>query len=271
VPLGMFLSTKLKVRYPRADPVICGMGILVSAVFLTMGMFLVKDHIILAFILLFLGEIALNLNWSIVADILLYVVAPACRGTAEAVQILTSHAFGDAGSPYLIGLIADGLKNFLDHSGQICLNTPAGDYGLNATLPADTETTPVMVLADATNNTIVAASLSAGGGNPTNITFENLNVGCLEVEYRSMLYSLLTNCGVELLGGLLFLLTAGFIIKDKMRCEQSAIGCRREGASEIKMMLPRASPEESLGEGDDEMPQLINKAGDEGSRSTTPV
>lgn len=64
--LSFFLSTSiflcviellLQVRYPRADPVICGMGILVSAVFLTMGMFLVKDHIILAFILLFLGEI----------------------------------------------------------------------------------------------------------------------------------------------------------------------------------------------------------------------
>ena len=85
---------------------------------------------------------------------------------------------------YFYSQIADGLKNFLDHSGQICLNTPAGDYGLNATLPADTETTPVMVLADATNNTIVSASLSAGGGNPTNITFENLNVGCLEVNKK---------------------------------------------------------------------------------------
>jgi len=32
-----------------------------------------------------------------------YVVVPTCRSTAEAVQILFSHAFGDAGSPYLIG------------------------------------------------------------------------------------------------------------------------------------------------------------------------
>ena len=54
--------------------------------------------------------------------------------------------------------------------------------------------------------------------------FEKLTYRPFKVEYRSMLYSLLTNCGVELLGGLLFLLTAGFIIKDKMRCEQSAIG-----------------------------------------------
>ncbi len=49
---------------------------------------------------------ALNLNWSIVADMLLYVVVPTCRSTAEAVQILFSHAFGDAGSPYLIGLVS---------------------------------------------------------------------------------------------------------------------------------------------------------------------
>lgn len=48
---------------------------------------------------------ALNLNWSIVADMLLYVVVPTCRSTAEAVQILFSHAFGDAGSPYLIGVV----------------------------------------------------------------------------------------------------------------------------------------------------------------------
>ena len=36
---------------------------------------------------------------------LLYVVVPTCRSTAEAVQILFSHAFGDAGSPYLIGVV----------------------------------------------------------------------------------------------------------------------------------------------------------------------
>jgi hypothetical protein len=51
-------------------------------------------------------QVALNLNWSIVADMLLYVVVPTCRSTAEAVQILFSHAFGDAGSPYLIGLVS---------------------------------------------------------------------------------------------------------------------------------------------------------------------
>ena len=34
-----------------------------------------------------------------------YIVIPTRRSTAEAVQILLSHALGDAGSPYLIGLV----------------------------------------------------------------------------------------------------------------------------------------------------------------------
>jgi len=37
--------------------------------------------------------------------ILQYVVIPTRRSTAEAFQILIAHALGDAGSPYLIGLV----------------------------------------------------------------------------------------------------------------------------------------------------------------------
>jgi len=40
-----------------------------------------------------------------------YVVSPTRRSTAEAFQILLSHAFGDAGSPYLIGVVK--LTNIL--------------------------------------------------------------------------------------------------------------------------------------------------------------
>ena len=131
VPLGSILSTKLKQKYPRADPIICACGLLLSAAFLAVGMFTANVSIYVAFFALFLGEVALNLNWSIVADILLvrkfnsslpcvilfiikillfqYVVVPTRRSTAEALQILISHALGDAGSPYLIGIVS-GLK-----------------------------------------------------------------------------------------------------------------------------------------------------------------
>jgi len=35
-----------------------------------------------------------------------YIVVPNRRATAEAVQILMSHALGDAGSPYLVGQVS---------------------------------------------------------------------------------------------------------------------------------------------------------------------
>lgn len=38
--------------------------------------------------------------------ILQYVVIPTRRSTAEAFQIVLSHLLGDAGSPYLIGLVS---------------------------------------------------------------------------------------------------------------------------------------------------------------------
>ncbi len=52
----------------------------------------------------------LNCNWSIVSDITLYIVIPTRRSIASATQILVSHAFGDAISPYLIGVVADWIR-----------------------------------------------------------------------------------------------------------------------------------------------------------------
>ena len=43
-----------------------------------------------------------------------------------------------------------------------------------------------------------------------------------QVEYSSMLYSLLTNSGVEVLGGILFFVSAIFILKDKLICEKES-------------------------------------------------
>lgn len=71
VPLGTVLAQALKRRYPRADPLICASGLLISAPFLLGSMFLVSVHTNAAYALIFLGAVALNLNWAIVADILL--------------------------------------------------------------------------------------------------------------------------------------------------------------------------------------------------------
>jgi len=271
VPLGMFLSTSLKKRFPRADPVICGTGLFISAVFLTLGMLVCRKNIILSFILLFIGEVALNLNWSIVADILLYVVVPTCRSTAEAVQILASHAFGDAGSPYLIGVIADGMKGLLDTTGEICKGTE-NDFlfqgrALNSTTSLGDLSLVNGTLLESSGEGITASPLGVNAAGDTEIS-----QSCALVDFQSMLYSLLLNSGVEILGGLFFLLTAIFIIRDKLACEQAAIESRKEDVNEIKMMLAQPSPEESLGDydedgpSDDDLPQLIRD-----SRSNTPV
>uniref|UniRef100_A0A8C0H6I7 SPNS lysolipid transporter 1, lysophospholipid n=1 Tax=Chelonoidis abingdonii TaxID=106734 RepID=A0A8C0H6I7_CHEAB len=61
-------------------------------------------------VFIFIGETLLSLNWAIVADILLYVVVPTRRSTAESFQIVMSHLLGDAGSPYLIGVISDRIQ-----------------------------------------------------------------------------------------------------------------------------------------------------------------
>ncbi|XP_058807944.1 protein spinster isoform X2 [Phymastichus coffea] len=110
VPFGSMLAQKLRVRWQQADPLICAVGLLVSSPLIFLGACFANSNAIACYILIFFGQLALNLNWSIVADMLLYVVIPTRRSTAEAFQILFAHALGDAGSPYLIGVISDALK-----------------------------------------------------------------------------------------------------------------------------------------------------------------
>ncbi|XP_044272836.1 protein spinster isoform X1 [Tribolium madens] len=116
--LGCYLSQILKPKYPRVDPIICAAGLLISAPLLLGTTFAVTYNIVLCYVLLFLGQVALNLNWSIVSDILLYVVLPTRRSTAEGFQLLVSHALGDAGSPYLIGVISEAVLIMLNNSSK---------------------------------------------------------------------------------------------------------------------------------------------------------
>ncbi|KAK9888332.1 hypothetical protein WA026_000588 [Henosepilachna vigintioctopunctata] len=114
--LGGFLSQKLRVKYHRVDPIICGAGLVLSAPFLLGCTYAATSNTVACYVLLFLGQVALNLNWAIVGDILLYVVLPTRRSSAEGFQLLFSHALGDAGSPYLIGVLSDAFKITLSSS-----------------------------------------------------------------------------------------------------------------------------------------------------------
>jgi len=55
-----------------------------------------------------------------------YVVIPTRRSTAEAVQILMSHLLGDAGSPYLIGVVMSTLFGSVNITSN--LYTPEGTF-----------------------------------------------------------------------------------------------------------------------------------------------
>ncbi|XP_025090714.1 protein spinster homolog 1-like isoform X2 [Pomacea canaliculata] len=118
--LGVFLGAEGARWYRRynkqADPLICAFGLLSSVPFLFFALTLAKISPPATWFLIFVGETLLCLNWALTADILLYVVIPTRRSTAEAMQILLSHAFGDAGSPYLTGAVADALAPYFGGS-----------------------------------------------------------------------------------------------------------------------------------------------------------
>uniref|UniRef100_A0A8C6M1G5 Protein spinster homolog 1 n=1 Tax=Nothobranchius furzeri TaxID=105023 RepID=A0A8C6M1G5_NOTFU len=110
VASGVQVSRQLRKKTARADPLVCAAGLLLSAPFLYLAIVCAQTSTVATYIFIFLGETFLSMNWAIVADILLYVVVPTRRSTAEALQIVVSHLLGDAGSPSLIGVFSDSLR-----------------------------------------------------------------------------------------------------------------------------------------------------------------
>ncbi|VVC37398.1 Major facilitator superfamily,Major facilitator superfamily domain [Cinara cedri] len=179
VPLGNYLSERLKVHYPKADPLICAVGLLISAPFLFLGLVLADKYYYLVLVLIFIGQISLNLNWSIVADILLYVVSPNRRSTAEAFQILISHSFGDASSPYFIGVISEMLKKLFKNNIPLFL-----------------------------------ASVTLANNSLQIVDFKDD-----KINFQSLQYALFISSIVEVLGAIFFFCTARYIVKDKELAE----------------------------------------------------
>ncbi|XP_042561800.1 protein spinster homolog 3 [Clupea harengus] len=112
VSLGTWISRRLRDRVPNADPLICAVGMLASAPCFFIAIVLASISIPATYVFIGIGETLLSLNWAILADILLYVVVPTRRATAEALQIMVCHLLGDAGSPYLLGAISDALSKY---------------------------------------------------------------------------------------------------------------------------------------------------------------
>ncbi|KAJ6655766.1 hypothetical protein lerEdw1_004819 [Lerista edwardsae] len=113
--LGVIIGAEAARRYKkintRADPLICAVGLLTSAPCMYLAIMLAQDSIVATYILIALGEFLLSLNWAVVTDILLHVVKPHRQSTAVSLQLFGAHLLGDAGSPFLIGIISDTIRN----------------------------------------------------------------------------------------------------------------------------------------------------------------
>ncbi|XP_026480596.1 protein spinster-like isoform X2 [Ctenocephalides felis] len=204
VPLGSLIASRLRPLYPSCDPLICATGMLVAAPLLYFAAITPGYNTNLCFALMFFGQVSMNMNWPLVADMLLYVVIPTRRSTAEAFQILISHTFGDAGSPYLIGVISEALKPLLSPSGVAV-------------------TASALLLNTQSESSIDKISLveKYSNYNSSDYSLDGPN-------FRSMQYALFTTSFVEVLGGLFFLLTAVYITRDRSKAEMAVEDGRME-------------------------------------------
>ena len=119
---------------------------------------------------------------------------PTRRSTAEAFQILISHAFGDAGSPYLVGLISESLKPLLRTE----------EYNKNFGK--------------------VIESLSQVAENATVVMADVVRQDSTKTQFKALQYSLFSTSFVEVLGGVFFLATAAYILKDRANVDRAVAG-----------------------------------------------
>ncbi|XP_048823010.1 protein spinster homolog 3-like isoform X2 [Lagopus muta] len=115
---GAEAARRLRKTSSRADPLICATSMFVSSLCLYIAIMVAQKNILSTFIFIAFGELFLSVNWAVVTDILLYVVTPRRQSTAIALQILASHLLGDAGSPYLIGMVSNAIQAKKDQSFQ---------------------------------------------------------------------------------------------------------------------------------------------------------
>lgn len=106
-------------KYTRkAEALVCAAGMLLSTPFLFLALTVAQYRVLpVAWIMVFFAEFFLCLNWAPVAAMLLFTIVPVRRSTAEAVQILMSHLFGDAASPLIVGAISDSVVRGIPSKG----------------------------------------------------------------------------------------------------------------------------------------------------------
>jgi len=190
VPAGSYISQIVRHQIPNADPIVCASTLLVSVPILFFGFVSANYSLPLCYGLTFFAGLLLNANWSIVSDMTLYIVIPTRRGTATAAQILVSHMFGDAFSPYLIGALADSFKPLISPNAT---NTDSNSLRLMADRSLSYELTPEEY----------------------------------DLEFRALEYSLFSCCFFQALGAFFFFVVSWYVMSDKQKAERQ-IACNAD-------------------------------------------
>jgi len=132
----------------------------------------------------------------------LYVVIPTRRSTAEAFQILLSHALGDAGSPYIIGQVSELLKQSWAPTADILFD----------------DVDPL------TNGTLSGFPLLRNSTPSVNCSGSTINYSTVQDDFKALQYSLFISVIVEALGAFFFFATAWYIVEDKARVDRVVAG-----------------------------------------------
>ncbi|KAM3186554.1 hypothetical protein ACTXT7_004073 [Hymenolepis weldensis] len=107
VIVGTAMAKRLRVYSVCVDTYICGGGLLAASPFIFAGLAFPMYSFYLCVASVFVGQFLMCLNWALLSDMTMSVVIPTRRATANAFQMLVTHALGDAISPFIIGTIAD--------------------------------------------------------------------------------------------------------------------------------------------------------------------
>lgn len=111
VILGSAVAQIWRKSEGRADPLVCAIGVFLAVPFTMFALISARNYTNLSWFLMFLSVTCLSTNWAVISDMLLSVVVPSRRAFATAIQILVSHLFGDASSPFIVGQISDFLRD----------------------------------------------------------------------------------------------------------------------------------------------------------------
>jgi len=196
VPAGSYISQIIRHQVPNADPIVCAVTLLVSVPILFFGFVTANYSLSLCYGLTFFAGLLLNANWSIVSDMTLYIVIPTRRGVATATQILVSHMFGDAFSPYLIGALADAFKPLISPNASVTITDPQIEL---AFLP----------------------------GSGQQVLSYELTPEEYDLEFRALEYSLFSCCFFQAMGSFFFFVVSWYVISDKSKAERQ-IACNAD-------------------------------------------